>query len=97
MGVDFKKLQEDMKRFRQKLAVIFLDSDLNCLKGNPTYYQSNDEKSLCSSDCELLDDPPNGVEDKRPTPIPAMPVYQHELIIGICNYITSINDANCLE
>ena len=82
MEVNFKKLQEDMKHFRQKLVVILLDSDLNRLKGNPIYYQSDDEKSLCSSDCELLDDPPNGVEDKRPTPIPAMPVDQHELIIG---------------
>ena len=97
MEVDFKRLQEDMKHFRQKLAVILLDSDLNRIKGNPTYYQSDDEKSLHSSDCDLLDDPPNGVEDKRPTAIPAMPVDQHELIIGLCNYITSIDDAKCLE
>ena len=73
MGVDFKMLQEDMKHFRQKLAVILLDSDSNRLKGNRTYYQSDDEKSLCSSDCELLDDPPNGVEDKRPTQSPPCP------------------------
>ena len=62
-----KKLQEDMKHFRQKIAIILLDSDLNRLKGNPTYYQSDDEKSLHGSDCELLDDPPNKIEDKQPT------------------------------
>ena len=48
MGVDFKKLQEDIKHFRQKLAVILFDPDLNRLKGNPIYYQSDDEKGLHS-------------------------------------------------
>ena len=97
MGVDFKKIAGGYVTLSTKLVVILLDSDLNLLRGNSIYYQSDDEKSLCSSDCELLDDPPNGVEDKRCTPIPAIPVDQHELITGLCNYITSIDDAKCLE
>lgn len=89
--------QEDMKHFRPKLAVILLDSELNKLKGCPLYCQSDDEAVLPNSDLEILDNPPDGFEDKRPTPIPIMPTDQRDLLVGLCNYIMLIDDAEYLE
>jgi hypothetical protein len=86
-----------MKHFRQKLAVILLDSELNKLKGGPIYHQPDDEETLANSDLEILENPPDVVKDKRPAPITIMPTDQRELLAGLCNYIMSIDDAGCLE
>ena len=86
-----------MKHFRQKLVVILLDSELNKLKECPIYHQPDNEESSSNSDLELLENPPDGVKDKRPSPIPIMPTGQCELLAGLCNYIMSIYDAKCLE
>ena len=86
-----------MKHFRQKLAVILLDSELNKLKGGPIYHQPDDEETLANSDLEILDNPSDVVEDKRPAPITIIPTDQREILAGLCNYIMSIDDAGCLE
>lgn len=86
-----------MKHFRRKLAVILLDSELNKLKGGPIYHQPDDEETLANSDLEILENPPDVVKDKRPAPITIMPTDQRELLVGLCNYIMSIDDAGCLE
>ena len=44
-----------MKHFRQKLAIILLDSELNKLKGCPMYHQPLNEETLANSDLEILD------------------------------------------
>uniref|UniRef100_A0A8R7V941 Uncharacterized protein n=1 Tax=Triticum urartu TaxID=4572 RepID=A0A8R7V941_TRIUA len=89
--------QEDMKHFRQKLAVILLDSELNKLKGGPIYHQPDDQKTLANSDLNILDNPSDVVKDKCPAPITIIPTDQRELLAGLCNYILSIDDAGCLE
>ncbi|XBI41681.1 hypothetical protein VPH35_126116 [Triticum aestivum] len=98
--------QEDMKHFRQKIAVILLDSELNKLKGVPIYHQpddeetlynSDDEGNLANSDLEILENPSDVVKDKRPTPITNIPTEKRELLAGLCSYIMSIDDARCLE
>jgi len=86
-----------MKHFRQKLAVILLDSELNKLKGGPIYHQPDDQENLANSDLEILDNPSDVVKDKRPAPITIIPTDQRELLAGLCNYIMSIDDAECLE
>ena len=86
-----------MKHFRQKLAVILLDSELNKLKGDPIYHQPDDEETLANSDLEILENPSDVVKDKRPAPITIIPTDQRELLAGLCNYIMSIDDAGCLE
>ena len=86
-----------MKHFRQKLAVILLDSELNKLKGGPIYHQPDDEETLADSDLEILENPSDVVKDKRPAPITIIPTDQRELLAGLCNYIMSIDDAGCLE
>ena len=86
-----------MKHFRQKLAVILLDSELNKLKGGPIYHQPDDEETLANSDLEILENPSDVVKDKRPAPITIIPTDQRELLAGLCNYIMSIDDAGCLE
>ena len=86
-----------MKHFRQKLAVILLDSELNKLKGGPIYHQPDDEETLANSDIEILENPSDVVKDKRPAPITIIPTDQRELLAGLCNYIMSIDDAGCLE
>ena len=86
-----------MKHFRQKLAVILLDSELNKLKGGPIYHQPDDEETLANSDLEILENPSDVVKDKRPAPITIIPTDQREILAGLCNYIMSINDAGCLE
>ena len=86
-----------MKHFRQKLAVILLDSELNKLKGGPIYHQPDDEETLANSDPEILENPPDIVKDKRHAPITIILTDQRELLAGLCNYIMSINDAGCLE
>ncbi|KAE8793988.1 hypothetical protein D1007_31277 [Hordeum vulgare] len=48
--------QEDMKEFRQKLAIILLETELNKLKGSPIYYEPDNEEKVSDSDVELLDD-----------------------------------------
>ena len=85
-----------MKHFRQKLAVILLDSGLNKLKGGPIYHQPDDEETLANSDLEILENPPDIVKDKRPAPITIIPTDQRELHADLCNYIMSNNDAGCL-
>ena len=88
-----------MKHFWQKLAVILLDSELNKLKGGPIYHQPKptDEETLADSDLEILENPTDVVKDKRPAPITIIPTDQRELLVGLCNYIMSIDDAGCLE
>ena len=86
-----------MKHFRQKLAVILLDSELNKLKGGPIYHQPDDEETLANSDLEILENPSDVVKDKRPAPITIIPTDQRELLAGLCNYVMSIDDAGCLE
>ena len=86
-----------MKHFRQKLAIILLDSELNKLKGCPMYHQPLNEETLANSDLEILDNPSDVVEDKRPAPITIISTDQREILVGLCNYIMSINDAGCLE
>ncbi|XP_048571910.1 uncharacterized protein LOC125552440 isoform X2 [Triticum urartu] len=89
--------QEDIKHFRRKLVVILLDSELNKLKRCPIYHQPDIKENVSKSDLELLDNPPDGVKDRRPSPILSMPTDQFELLVGLCNYIMSIDDAKCLE
>uniref|UniRef100_M8CUD5 Ubiquitin-like protease family profile domain-containing protein n=1 Tax=Aegilops tauschii TaxID=37682 RepID=M8CUD5_AEGTA len=96
-GLSDQFTQEDMKHFRQKLAIILLDSELNKLKGCPMYHQPLNEETLANSDLEILDNPSDVVEDKRPAPITIIPTDQREILVGLCNYIMSINDAGCLE
>ena len=86
-----------MKHFRQKLAVILLDSELNKLKGGPIYHQPDDEETLANSDLEILENPSDVVKDKRPAPITIIPTDQRELLAGLCNYVMSIDDVGCLE
>ena len=86
-----------MKHFRQKLAIILLDSELNKLKGCPMYHQPLKEETLSNSDLEVLDNPDDVVEEKRPAPITIIPTAQREILAGLCNYIMSINDAGWLE
>ena len=86
-----------MKHFRQKLAIILLDSELNKLKGCPMYHQPLNEETLANSDIEILENPSDVVKDKRPAPITTIPTDQHELLAGLCNYIMPIDDAGCLE
>ena len=86
-----------MKHFRQKIAVILLDSELNKLKGGPIYHKPDDEETLANSDLEILENPSDVVKDKRPAPITIIPTDQRELLAGLCNYIMSIDDAGCLE
>ena len=62
-----------MKHFRQKLAIILLDSELNKLKGCPMYHQPLNEETLANSDLEILDNPSDVVEEKRPAPITIIP------------------------
>ena len=86
-----------MKHFRQKLAIILLDSELNKLKGRPMYHQPLNKETLANSDLEILDNPSDVVEEKCPAPITIIPTDQREILAGLCNYIMSINDAGCLE
>ena len=89
-----------MKHFRQKLAIILLDSELNKLKGCPVYHQPLSEETCLlhdNSDLEILDNPSDVVEEKRPAPITIIPTDQREILAGLYNYIMSINDAGCLE
>ena len=86
-----------MKHFRQKLAVILLDSELNKLKGGPIYHQPDDEETLADSDLEILENPSDVLKDKRPAPITIIPTEQRQILVGLCNYIMSIDDAGCLE
>uniref|UniRef100_A0A8R7UNM9 Uncharacterized protein n=1 Tax=Triticum urartu TaxID=4572 RepID=A0A8R7UNM9_TRIUA len=96
-GLSDQFTQEDMKHFRQKLAIILLDSDLNKLRGCPMYHEPVNEETLANSDLEILDNPSDVVEEKRPAPITIIPTDQREILAGLCNYIMSINDAGCLE
>ncbi|KAE8772687.1 proline-rich receptor-like protein kinase PERK4 [Hordeum vulgare] len=96
--------QEDMKEFRQKIAIILLETELNKLKGSPIYYEPDNEEKVSDSDVELLDDrkrkrqdSPDGAEDKSPLPTPIMGVDPHDLVDKICKDIMSINDADSLE
>lgn len=41
-----------------------------------------------------MDNPPDGVKDKHPSPIPIMHTDQCELLPGHRNYIMSIDDAS---
>ena len=86
-----------MKHFRQKLAVILLDSELNKLKGCPMYHQPLNEETLANSDLEILDNPSDVVEDKCPTPITIIPTDQRQILADLYKYIMSIDDAGCLE
>ena len=86
-----------MKHFRQKLVVILLESNLNKLKGYLIYYQSDDEENLFNSDVVLLKNSTDGVEDKRPLSISIRPTDPHELVVGLYNYIMSIDEAEFLE
>ena len=86
-----------MKHFRQKIATILLDSELNKLKGGPIYHQPDDEETLADSDLEILENPFDVLKDKRHAPITIILTDQRELLAGLCNYIMSINDAGCLE
>ena len=86
-----------MKHFRQKLAIILLDSQLNKLKGCPMYHQPLNEETLANSDLEILENPSDVVKDKRHAPITIIPTDQRELLAGLCNYVMSIDDAGCLE
>ena len=70
-------MQEDMKEFRRKLAVILLETELNTLKGSPIYYRSDNEENVSDSDVEFLEDrkrkqqdSPDGAKDKSPLPNP---------------------------
>ena len=70
-------MQEDMKEFRRKLAVILLETELNTLKGSPIYYQPDNEENVSDSDVEFLgdrkrkrQDSPDGAKDKSPLPNP---------------------------
>jgi hypothetical protein len=86
-----------MKHFRRKLVVILLDSELNKLKGCPIYHQPGDEETLYNSDLEILENPSDGVKDKRKATVPVMPTDQRELLAGLCNSVMSIDDAGLLE
>lgn len=86
-----------MKHFRQKLAVILLDSELNLLKGCPIYHKPVSEETLANSDFEILDNPPDVVEEKRPVPVTIIPTDQRQILADLCKYIMSIDDAGCLE
>lgn len=86
-----------MKHFRQKIAVILLDSELNKLKGGPIYHQRDDEETLANFDLKILENPSDVVKDKHLVPITIIPTDQRELLASICNYIMSIDDAGCLE
>ena len=68
-----------MKQFRQKLAIILVESNPNKLKGSPIYYQSDDESN---SEVEFLYNSPDGVKDKLPTSIPIMLTYPHNYLLG---------------
>jgi len=48
-------MQDDMKVFRLKLAVILLSSDLNKRKGCP--YLDSDENIGSPSDCHIIENP----------------------------------------
>uniref|UniRef100_A0A8R7QVN9 Uncharacterized protein n=1 Tax=Triticum urartu TaxID=4572 RepID=A0A8R7QVN9_TRIUA len=96
-GLSDQFTQEDMKHFRQKLAVILLDSELNKLKGGLIYHQPDDEETLANSDLEILENPSDIVKRKRPAPITIIPTDQRELLASLCNYVMSIDDASCLE
>ena len=74
-----------------------LDSELNKLKGGPIYHQPDDEETLANSDVEILDNPSDVVEDKRPAPITIIPTDQCQILADLCKYIMSIDDAGCLE
>ena len=74
-----------------------LDSELNKLKGGSIYHQPDDEETLADSDLEILENPSDVIKDKRHAPITIMPTDQRELLVGLCNYIMSIDDAGCLE
>ena len=86
-----------MKHFRQKLAVILLDSELNKLKGCPIYHQHVNEETLANFDLEILDNPSDVVEDKRPAPITIISTDHRQILADLCKYIMSIDDAGCLE
>ena len=86
-----------MKHFRQKLAVILLDSELNKLKGGPIYHQPDDQENLANSDLEILNNPSDVLKDKRPAPITIITTDQREFLVDPSNYIMSIDDAGCLE
>ena len=74
-----------MKHFRQKLAVILLDSELNKLKGGLIYHQPANEETFANFDLKILDNPSDVVKDKRPAPITTIPTNQRELLAGLFN------------
>lgn len=86
-----------MKHFRQKIAVILLDSELNKLIGSPIYHQPDNEETLANSDLEILENAPDVVKDKHPAPTTIMPTDQRELLAGLCNFIMSVDDVGCLD
>jgi hypothetical protein len=83
-------LQDDMKKIRQKLIVILLESELNKLKGKPIYHQPTNEGIVSNSDCAIVEGP-NQLE------VHIMPTDQHKLVNELCQYILNIQDAQLLE
>ena len=86
-----------MKHFRQKIATILLDSELNKLEVGPIYHQPDDEETLANSDLEILENPADVVKDKRPAPITIIPTDQCQILADLCKYIMSIDDSGYLE
>ncbi|XP_037474052.1 uncharacterized protein LOC119350214 [Triticum dicoccoides] len=61
------------------------------------YHQPLNGETLANSDLEILDNPSDVVEEKRPAPNTIIPTDQREILAGLSNYIVSINDVGCLE
>ena len=82
-------LQEDVKPFRQKVAIILHESDLNDIKGTPEYHNPADD-IIDTDGVEILDPPPAMV-------VLRMPLNKNELLCKLRGHIMSIHNADSRE
>ncbi|XP_044416574.1 uncharacterized protein [Triticum aestivum] len=81
--------QEDVKPFRQKVAIILHESDLNDIKGTPEYHNPADD-IIDTDGVEILDPPPAMV-------VLRMPLNKNELLCKLRGHIMSIHNADSRE
>lgn len=102
-------LQVHMTHFRNKLAVILVDSELNDDGMRNRYLEDEDKRSPKklktsnpSSQVDLTSQSflhlsRGGAENKHPLSVHIMPTDQRKLVDELCKHIMSIEDAKCLE
>jgi hypothetical protein len=99
-------LQEGVKPFREKIAIILHESDMNDIKGTPQYYQPDDSED--TDGVEILDNidhttievshSSKGTKDATPTTfVPNTPINKNELVCKLRSYIMTIHNADSQE